>query len=344
MKNLFDYARKELSQDAFLRWLFENYDDPIVGTASKELISKFAQEFGDSIVPNTITSLKTYAQMNHIDIQVEFCINNIKCLLAIEDKVHSSNHSNQLKRYNQKILTLNYERTYRIYYKTDFIGDSERKEVNASEWKIFGSEEIAHFFLKFTSCENEILRDYSNYVLAIRNSQENVADKKPIKDWNFTESRTFIKKIIEQKCEEKYGNKIKFWHSNYRGKLYATHIYYFGINGGSYLRPCLELVFRSGDSIQGYIHISTVNAIKEETWKCAGESCFFWTQVLKKYQECTECLFKAKKSKEDNDYGKRMQTLASLKSNITKTTIEATTNEIMKVIDDFCKFYSSFDC
>ena len=25
MKNLFDYATKELSQDAFLRWLFENY-------------------------------------------------------------------------------------------------------------------------------------------------------------------------------------------------------------------------------------------------------------------------------------------------------------------------------
>ncbi len=26
MKNLFDYATKELSQDAFLRWLFENYN------------------------------------------------------------------------------------------------------------------------------------------------------------------------------------------------------------------------------------------------------------------------------------------------------------------------------
>lgn len=26
MKNLFDFATKELSQDAFLRWLFENYE------------------------------------------------------------------------------------------------------------------------------------------------------------------------------------------------------------------------------------------------------------------------------------------------------------------------------
>ena len=27
MKNLFDYAKKELSQDAFLSWLFASWDD-----------------------------------------------------------------------------------------------------------------------------------------------------------------------------------------------------------------------------------------------------------------------------------------------------------------------------
>ena len=28
MKNLFDFATKELSHDAFLRWLFENWQEP----------------------------------------------------------------------------------------------------------------------------------------------------------------------------------------------------------------------------------------------------------------------------------------------------------------------------
>ena len=43
MKNLFDYATKELSQDAFLRWLFENYncEDKDVCDASRELIMNF---------------------------------------------------------------------------------------------------------------------------------------------------------------------------------------------------------------------------------------------------------------------------------------------------------------
>lgn len=41
MKNLFEFATKELSQDAFLRWLIENYNDPNVGKCSKELLNKF---------------------------------------------------------------------------------------------------------------------------------------------------------------------------------------------------------------------------------------------------------------------------------------------------------------
>lgn len=40
-ENLFDYATKELSQDAFLRWLLENYSDPIVGHAAIKLLQKW---------------------------------------------------------------------------------------------------------------------------------------------------------------------------------------------------------------------------------------------------------------------------------------------------------------
>lgn len=33
MKNIFDFATRELSQDAFLRWLLENYDDADLKTS-----------------------------------------------------------------------------------------------------------------------------------------------------------------------------------------------------------------------------------------------------------------------------------------------------------------------
>ena len=37
MKNLFDYAPKELTQDGFIRWLLENYEDKDL----KELVRNF---------------------------------------------------------------------------------------------------------------------------------------------------------------------------------------------------------------------------------------------------------------------------------------------------------------
>ena len=41
MKNLFNYATKELSQDAFLMWLFENYDDSELGEIANALLGNF---------------------------------------------------------------------------------------------------------------------------------------------------------------------------------------------------------------------------------------------------------------------------------------------------------------
>ena len=45
MKNLFDYATKELSQDAFLRWLFENYncENESVKNAFRKLFDSFTK-------------------------------------------------------------------------------------------------------------------------------------------------------------------------------------------------------------------------------------------------------------------------------------------------------------
>jgi len=66
MKNLFSFATRELSQDAFLRWLLENYDstEEDVRTTSNLLIKKFL----GIIAPVTITYVKTYAQLVHTDV------------------------------------------------------------------------------------------------------------------------------------------------------------------------------------------------------------------------------------------------------------------------------------
>ena len=68
MKNLFDYATKELSQDAFLRWLFESYDDKELGKTVRKLLTAFCELSDDEIV----TELHTTAQWNKIDCITEY--------------------------------------------------------------------------------------------------------------------------------------------------------------------------------------------------------------------------------------------------------------------------------
>ena len=68
MKNLFDYATKELSQDAFLRWLFESYEDNEIKPHAGFLLRKFCK-LADSDI---ITDVKTAAQWCKIDIEVKF--------------------------------------------------------------------------------------------------------------------------------------------------------------------------------------------------------------------------------------------------------------------------------
>ena len=82
MKNLFKYATKELSQDAFLRWLFENYEDQYLGPVVVDFINTFtADQYEPKLRPQLslkygdITKLKTCAQKNDIDVTIIDALN-----------------------------------------------------------------------------------------------------------------------------------------------------------------------------------------------------------------------------------------------------------------------------
>lgn len=66
MKNLFDYATKELSQDAFLCWLFDNYDceNEKVAEVAVRLLSSFSFELSAVKIKN----LQVFKQWKYIDV------------------------------------------------------------------------------------------------------------------------------------------------------------------------------------------------------------------------------------------------------------------------------------
>ena len=102
MKNIFDFATKELSQDAFLRWLFENYNcgDSQVRAACRRLFDSFTNNKLDF---EKIENLKTVAQWKSIDVAIWFDIGDKNYLIVIEDKTFTSDQNNQLQRYRDAI-------------------------------------------------------------------------------------------------------------------------------------------------------------------------------------------------------------------------------------------------
>lgn len=99
--NIFRYATKELSQDAFLCWLanWYNYDSPL---------KSLAKEFISLIMSRTVVrdfELKNVAvlrQYNHIDVLL---VINERTGVIIEDKTFTSEHGKQISRYATQALT-----------------------------------------------------------------------------------------------------------------------------------------------------------------------------------------------------------------------------------------------
>src|SRR4051794_18176618 len=99
--NLFDFATSELSQDAFLCWLLSwardelcAVDPALHGTGTAFLSSLLALHGID--MPAGVKSLEIRRQHKDIDILV---LVNDDIVLAIEDKIDTSEHSDQLRRY-----------------------------------------------------------------------------------------------------------------------------------------------------------------------------------------------------------------------------------------------------
>ena len=184
MKNLFDYATKELSQDAFLRWLFENYDcndNSSLREASQYIINKLCK-----ITDEKIIEVKTYSQWHKMDILAIVETNKRKISLFIEDKVFSSEHNNQLKKYNEIIeksienkgyelnqIGISKENVIKVFYKTLWLSDIEQDAVINAGWEICDILDICKIFNGFSNTDCVILKQYIEHINGIENLYKN---------------------------------------------------------------------------------------------------------------------------------------------------------------------------
>lgn len=164
--NIFHYATKELSQDAFLMWLLNNWnsEDTSVAEASQRVILKFLNKHVDAL---NIESVVTKSQLRKIDVIAFVTVNSEKHVIAIEDKITSYEHGDQLVEYREYVLKHypNYKPHF-IFYKTNLMSAREILAVAAKGWTVFDIHSIYNLFENRYS-SHYLLHSYLEYIAEI---------------------------------------------------------------------------------------------------------------------------------------------------------------------------------
>ena len=171
--NLFQFATKELSQDAMLCWLinFINYPELPMFKLGKSVLDMF---LGDN-KQQEYYNVKVKTQFNKIDILVLF---NNKYALIIEDKTNTSEHGEQIQRY-KKALKNEYPE-YQIitsYIKTGIMYDNDYLMKNKVDTVIDIYVLFAVLSEHKSYLESDILDDYLTYLESIIKYRKEIDEK-----------------------------------------------------------------------------------------------------------------------------------------------------------------------
>lgn len=187
--NLFSIATKELSQDAFITWLLRWADDSFMKEnqslciAGKEFIKKLLS-FKYQIKTDEIQKVNACRQWRNIDILAEV---NEEYVIIIEDKVNTSEHDNQLERY-EKAVKENYENNIKIVYiylKTGLESSDNIKKIKGKGWNYISRKDFLDF-LQSQNPQSEIYSEYLSNLLELQRESESFTKYDKLNSWEAT--------------------------------------------------------------------------------------------------------------------------------------------------------------
>jgi len=155
---LFNFATKELSQDAFFCWLFSWAEEKFNNTQLYVIAKEFLKDIlNEDIIVN---SLEIRQQYNKIDFFLRI---NKSIIIIFEDKIKTSQHDNQLARY-RNIISKEYskDKLFFVYLKTDILFQHEYYIVKEFKYKIYDIFSIYNKLLRKNN--NNIYNDYIKYL------------------------------------------------------------------------------------------------------------------------------------------------------------------------------------
>jgi hypothetical protein len=196
--NIFDYATRELSQDAFIAWLI-NYADPRkrdhLYTFDDEGLyacgTKLIREMlftHDITLDAKIAKVSADCQWEGIDIwaKVELA-NGKKYLIIIEDKTNTIQHSNQLERYRQTAIEHCNQNGFAppvcIYLKTGNEAKSSLENVKRHGFRVVDRKTVILIMSDYRQIHNRIFNDFYDRMTKLESSIHEY-DLKPIGEWS----------------------------------------------------------------------------------------------------------------------------------------------------------------
>ena len=192
--NLFDYATKELSQDAFLCWLLK-WADPAcqrfseaLHEAGVDLIRLLSAEKKERL-PERINSVEVfkqygYKQYGYIDVLCK--INeedDDRTAILIEDKKGAQEHSNQLQRYIELVKKeFPEDRILPVYVQTE--DQSDYKEVRKHGYAVIRRPDLLDGLEKHTMArqESDVLDGFIHRLRHIEDDVQSWKSTEP-QDW-----------------------------------------------------------------------------------------------------------------------------------------------------------------
>lgn len=163
--NLFAYATSELSQDAFLCWLFSYAMDDEEANSAPELqqcARNMLNAFASYAVSDKCVVTCVLRQYQNIDVLLRVRDGERKCVFIIEDKVGAREHGNQLVRYKQNIENSDEFmgcQIYCVYYKAGL--QNELYDVNKAGYKAFTRNEILNLLKPYAKrIQNDVFQAY----------------------------------------------------------------------------------------------------------------------------------------------------------------------------------------
>ena len=252
-QNIFDYATSELSQDAFISLLVAWFDsgNSELEAVSKDFINSLYNEYFKSSIVLNIKSIKLKQQHFKIDVYFEVQEENGNIIpFIIEDKTWTEPHSEQLKRYVNRVAKstgIEKDKIVKIFFKTGHITEKDKYDtqnmhcVNNTQkdeyhnnvpyyYKILDVQWMWKFISKY-QVDNVIFNQYVDFIQKefyskIYDVNNNL--KKELKDWEYDNVKdgyvqysiieniknSLLKKgIIENKNKIGYVRNGKAWNT-----------------------------------------------------------------------------------------------------------------------------------